>query len=255
MSDLSRRSFLTAAAGAAVLSQLRLSAQSPGAPRASGMRVQYTTGSHTVPLAQYEMFDDQLFGDLDTWIRPFPHPFNAINEPNGPDVIVLGSYLTNGYPEEDRVQIRKFLDSGKGLVVLHHAVGENQTWPYWYQEVLGGALIQRAIPGMPRSGLRQFPKQKITPAMDHPITKGVQPFILPPDELFYDMWIGPKTQVLFRSDDPAMKSVNGAIGWLGVHPKARVVCFQCGHTDQVNSDPRYRHVVHNMILWAGEKLS
>jgi hypothetical protein len=84
----------------------------------------------------------------------------------------------------------------------------------------------------------------------------VKPFVLPPDELFYGMWFGPNTKVLFRSDDPAVTPFNnGAIGWLGVHPKARVVCFQCGHTDQVNSDPRFRHVVHNMILWAGGKLS
>jgi type 1 glutamine amidotransferase len=255
---MSRRGFLTATAtagGVALAAPVRALAQAPAAA-GSRLRVQYTTGGHTVPLVQYEMFDDPLFADLDTWIRPFPHPFSTANDAGGPDVIVLGSYLTNGYPDDDRAQITKYLDAGKGLVVLHHAVGENQTWPFWYENVMGGALIQREIPGMPRSGLRQFPKQKISPAMDHPITRGVKPFILPPDELFYNMWISPKAQVLFRSDDSAMAQPNnGAIGWLGTHPKARVVCFQCGHTDQVNNDPRYRHVVHNMILWAGKKLN
>ena len=162
MSNLSRRSFLAFGAGAAALGAPRVSAQAPSSPM---LRVQFTTGAHTVPITAYEMFDDPLFRDLDTWIVPFPHPFDKINEPNGPEVIVLMSYITGGYPEEDRVHIQKYLDSGKGLVVLHHAVGDNQTWPFWYQEVMGGALIQRTIPGMPRSGLRQFPKQKITPVM------------------------------------------------------------------------------------------
>ena len=151
MSDLSRRRFLGATAGFAAAAAAQVAAQNTR-PR---LRVQYTTGGHTVPLTQYAMFEDSLFTDFDTWVVPFPHPFDHINDPGGPDVIVLGSYLTGDYPEEDRPHIRTYLDSGKGLVVLHHAVGENQTWPYWYQDVMGGALIQRAIPGMPRSGLRQ----------------------------------------------------------------------------------------------------
>jgi type 1 glutamine amidotransferase len=257
MSGLSRRHFLATTVGvagaAAIASPRRVLAQTTSAPV---LRVQFTTGGHTVPVAAYEMFDDPLFRDLDTWMVPFPHPFNKINDAGGPDVIALMSYITAGYPDEDRAYIQKYLDAGKGLVVLHHAVGENQTWPWWYQDVMGGALIQREIPEMPRSGLRQFPKQMISPTMDHPITRDVKPFILPPDELFYNMWLSPKAKVLFKSDDPAMATPNnGAIGWLGTHPKARVVCFQCGHTDQVNSDPRYRHVIHNMILWAGKKLS
>jgi hypothetical protein len=224
--------------------------------RSRRLRVQYTPGGHTVPLHQYEMFDEPAFRDLDTWVLPHPHPFDRINEPNGPDVVVLADYYTSGWPEADRPYMEKYLDRGKGLVVLHHAVGDNQQWPWWRESVLGGALLQYPIPGAARSGLKQFPKQTLTPVGDHPIVRGLQPFILPPDELFYDMWFSPQTKVLLRSSDPDLKKVNGgAIAWLGVHPKARVVCFQSGHTDVVNADPRYRRIVHNMILWAGGKLA
>jgi type 1 glutamine amidotransferase len=260
MSHLSRRNFMAAAAGAAALSQLPACSRPPAGStqntaQSPVLRVQYTTGSHTVPLEQYQMFDDPMFGDLDTWILPHPHPFDQLNRADGPEVVVLGDYMTGGWPEDDRAEMQKYLDSGKGLVVLHHSVGDNQTWPWWYENVMGGALLQMELPGKVRSGLKQFPRQRLTPVGNHPILRGVEPFELPPDELFYNMWFSPKAQVLLRSDDPDLKKVNdGAIAWLGVHPKARVVCWQSGHTPFVNGDPRYRKIVHNMILWAGGKL-
>jgi type 1 glutamine amidotransferase len=254
MSRLSRRRFLAASAGIASVSRFSFSAQSAG-QRVPRLRVQYTTGGHFVPLQQYEMFEDPLFQDLESWIRPHPHPFGDLNGPNGPDVLVLGDYVNSSWPEEDRPHVQRFLEAGKGLVVLHHSVGDNQTWPWWYREVLGGALIQREIEGMPRAGMKQFPLQRITPVGDHPIVRGIRPFTMPRDELYYKMWYLPNIQVLLRSDDPALADVHGTIAWLGVHPKARVVCFKSGHTDVVNADPRFRKIVHNMIVWAGGKLS
>ena len=255
MSDLSRRHFLTAAAAAAAVSRGRIAAQTPATPRAAGLRVQYTTGNHTVPLQAYDVWEDPLFQDLDTWVRPFPHPFVKLNDPDGPEVLVLEDWQPLGWALEDQAPIRQFLEAGKGLVLLHHSTGDNNNWPWWYESVTGGLLNQVKIPGMLESGLRQLPKQTLTPVGDHPITRGVKPFTLPPDELFYNMWFSPKIQVLLRSSDPALANVNGTIAWLGVHPTAKVVCWQSGHTDQVKSDPRYRHVVHNMVLWAGGKLS
>ena len=253
MPNISRRSFLPSAVGAALLPRPSLFAQAQQNARPP-LRVQYTTGSHTVPLQQYAMFDDEMFRDLDTWILPHPHPFDKINDPGGPDVVVLGDYVTANWPEADRPPMRDFLDAGKGLVVLHHAVGDNQEWPWWYEEVTGGELIQVELPGKLRSGLKQFPRQRLTPVGDHPIVRDIQPFVLPPDELFYNMWFSPNITVLLRSDDPDLANVDGTIAWVGVHPKARVVCFQSGHTDLVNNDPRYRKIVHNMILWAGGRL-
>jgi hypothetical protein len=254
VADLSRRDFLAVAAGAAALGGRRFSGQTPqvGAP---ALRVQYTTGNHANPLTAYATWDTPEFSDFDTWMLPFPHPFAKINNPGGPDVVVLEDWQPLGWTLEDQAPMQKFLETGKGLVVLHHAVGDNNNWPFWYENVTGGLLNQTKIPGMLESGLRQFPRQTLTPAMDHAIVRDVKPFTLPPDELFYNMWFSPKIQVLLRTNDPEMANVKGTVAWLGVHPTARVVCFQPGHTDVVNVDPRYRHVVHNMVRWAGGKLS
>lgn len=252
MAHFSRRNVLLGAVAAAVPG----ASSSPAAP----LKVQYTTGAHTVPLQQYAMFDDDTFRDLDTWILPHPHPFRAIGGESGrpaPDVIVLGDYMTGNWPESDHAPMEKFLESGKGLVVLHHSVGDNQNWPWWYESVLGGALVQQAAMQKrinKHSSLKQWPHQRITPVGDHPIIRNIHPFLLSRDELFTDMWFSPKAIVLLRSDDPDLAN-QGAVAWLGVHPKARVVCFQSGHTDWVNQDPTYRRVVHNMILWAGGRLS
>src|SRR5437899_1758085 len=151
---------LLAAAGGATISRIPVVAQQM---QRVVLRVQYTTGGHTVPLQQYEMFDDPMFGDLDTRVFPHPHAFDNINAVNGPHVIVLGDYLTSGWPDTDRKQMQQYLDSGKGLVVLHHAVGDNQEWPWFYEEATGGELIQRELTGKLRSGLKQWPTQRPRP--------------------------------------------------------------------------------------------
>lgn len=252
MANASRRELLVGAAGIA-LHRTSFSALPP-------LRVQYTTGGHTVPLQQYAMFDDDTFRDLDTWVVPHPRAFDEISGGSdypAMDVVVLGDYLTANWPETDQQHMRQYVESGKGLVVLHHSVGDNQNWPWWYENVLGGALVQQAAMQQRlghHSSLKQWPRQRISPVGDHPIVRDLHPFLLPRDELFTDMWFSPTATILLRSDDPDLAN-NGAIAWVGVHPKTRVVCLQPGHTDWVNQDPIYRHIVHNMILWAGRRLA
>ena len=44
------------------------------------------------------------------------------------------------WPDDTRANIQKAVEAGKGIVVIHNALGDNQTWPWWYQEVTGGLL-------------------------------------------------------------------------------------------------------------------
>jgi hypothetical protein len=187
----------------------------------------------------YAMFTDVTFQDLDATVLPHPRAFDAIGSPNAPDVIVTNDWITGGWPESDRDKMVKHLDAGKGVVVLHHAVGtNNDQWAWWSEEVIGCYLYNPNVPGMKtQARLKQFVRQTVTPVGSHPIVRGIEPFVLPWDETFPNMWISP------------------ALGWVGPHQKARVVCFQPGHTRDVCQDPNYRQVVHNMILWAGGKLA
>lgn len=257
MSNISRRSFLVSAVAATTLSESSSPAQVSQRGRAP-LRVQFTPGGHTVPLQMYAMFEDELFRDLDTMVLPHPNPFRGLSggpgQP-GPDVVVTCDWITGGWPEADRQSMLKYLDSGKGLVVLHHAVGtNNDEWPWFSENITGVMLWNPGAPGMKtQSRLKQFPRQTLRPVGDHPIVRGIEPFQLPWDETFPNMWLSPKITPLIESDDPDF--VQPVVGWVGLHPKGRVVCFEPGHTRFATADPTYRKVVHNMILWCGGSLS
>src|SRR5258705_219820 len=53
------------------------------------------------------------------------------------DVLITYDF-SRDLDETGRKNLRDFLESGKGLVVLHHALLSYQGWPWWYEEVVGG---------------------------------------------------------------------------------------------------------------------
>jgi len=254
MVNFSRRSFM--ALGAAAAAAPASSVASPQQSSSAGaLRVQFTPGGHTSPLEMYAMFEDPLFRDCATTVFPHPNAFSGLSEPSGPDVVVTNDWITGGWSEADRQRMVKYLDTGKGLVVLHHAVGTNNNeWPWFSEEVTGVMLWNPDNPAMKtQSRLKQFVRQTLSPVGSHPITKGIEPFELPWDETFPNMWLSPKITPVIESDDPHY--AQPTVGWVGVHPKARVACLSPGHTRFACADPMYRRVVHNMILWAGGRLS
>jgi type 1 glutamine amidotransferase len=261
MSSLSRRRFLsTTAAGLLVPSAIGLGSSSEleAAQTSKGerrLRVQFSPGGHTAPLQIYAMFEDPLFEDLDSWIRPHPNTFETVTSTNYPDVIVTNDWLTTEWPQNDKDNMVKHIEAGRGLVVLHHAVGTNDAWQWWTESVIGCHLYDTVDPGMKtQARLKQFPIQTISPVGNHPINRGIDPFQLPWDETFPNMWISPKATPVFRTDDPSFR--DPTVGWVGpALPKGRVVSFSPGHTRFVCQDPNFRKVVHNMILWTGGRLS
>jgi type 1 glutamine amidotransferase len=265
MSKFSRRDFIGSAVTTAIVARgfPRVLATRDSSPvpqpsqsPARRLRVQFTPGGHTAPLQIYAMFETPLFQDLDSVVLPHPDAFAGINGTAAPDVIVTYDWITGAWAQKEQEDIRKHLQAGRGVVVLHHAVGTNNNeWQWWSEEVIGCYLYNPGVPGMKtQARLKQFPIQTITPVGSHPIVKGIEPFQLPWDETFPNMWISPKATVLFKSDDPSFN--NPALGWVGPPlSKGRAVCFQPGHTRFACQDPNYRNVVHNMILWAGGRLS
>jgi len=263
MKKLSRRSFLGSTAAGLLLLENFADANSADAeafqPATSGerpLRVQFSPGGHTAPLQIYAMFEDPLFADLNSVVRPHPFAMDTVDSATDyPDVIVTNDWLTTEWPQRDKDHIVKHLAAGRGLVVLHHAVGTNDAWQTWTDELLGCHLYDTIDPGMnTQARLKQFPIQVLTPVGNHPIVRGMDPFLLPWDETFPNMWISPKAIPLFKSDDPSFR--DPIIGWVGPPlAKGRVCAFQPGHTDYVCQDPNFRKVVHNMILWTGGRLA
>ena len=262
MSKFSRRQFIGSTAASVLLAKTvgsvatAESAEPPAENSAHRrLRVQFSPGGHTAPLQIYAMFEDPLFADLDSVVRPHPFAMDTVDSADFPDVIVTNDWLTTEWPQRDKDHLVKHLGAGRGLVVLHHAVGTNDAWKAWTNDFLGCHLYDTIDPGMKgQARLKQFPVQVVTPVGDHPIVRGMEPFQLPWDELFPNMWISPNAIPLFKTDDSTSRDLT--IGWVGPPlPRGRVCAFQPGHTDFTCQDPNFRTVVHNMILWTGGRLA
>jgi hypothetical protein len=170
-----------------------------------------------------------------------PHP--------GYDVLVLNDQ-TN-FPDSQRTAARQALEAGRGLVVLHHALGDNQDWPWWYEEVTGGQLVLADRGATRRSTVTRVASLALKPAGRHPILRHVAPFTLANEDAYKGMWQSPKITPLLQTSQAGS---DATVAWVGVHPTARVVCIQPGAARETHRHPAYRMLVRNAILWAGRRL-
>jgi len=170
-----------------------------------------------------------------------PHP--------GYDVLVLNDQMN--WPENQRDAARQALELGRGLVVLHHALGDNQDWPWWYEEVTGGRLVLADGGGVRRSTVTRVSNLAVKPVGRHPILRHVPAFTLATDDAYKGMWQSPRITPLLQASHAGSDTT---VAWVGVHPTARVVCIQPGNTRETHRHPAYRMLVRNAILWAGRRL-
>jgi type 1 glutamine amidotransferase len=206
------------------------------------LRVLLVTGGHDHEITFYDVFSGHPEYTIN--VNPHPHAFRA-NLVKTTDVLVMYDYA-DAEPAEQKA-LQAFLEAGKGLVVLHHAICDNQQWPWWYEEVVGGLYVIKPLPGKPASKYKHDQEFDVRPVGSHPILKGIGPFHIS-DEAYGDMWISPKVQVLLETDHP----LNGKpLAWIGPYTKSRVVFIQLGHGSEAHRHPVYRKLVHQAIAWCG----
>jgi type 1 glutamine amidotransferase len=166
------------------------------------------------------------------------------------DVLIMYDF-SRDLTETGKKNLRAFVESGKGVVVLHHALLNYQAWPWWYEDVVGGSYRLGREGGMPASVYKGDQKIFVAPEGKHPITGGLTPFHVL-DETYKHMWLSPKIRPLLITDNP-----NGDrfLAWIGPCATSRVVAIQLGHGPTVFSHPSYRALVHNAILWSAGRLN
>jgi type 1 glutamine amidotransferase len=227
---MNRRSLLRTLA-AAPLARPLLAADKP-------LRIQLVTGGHDHEITFYDVFTGHPEYVIN--VNPHPHAFRP-NLVKTCDVLVLYDYA-DADPAEQAI-LRSFLESGKGLVVLHHAICDNQQWPWWYEEVVGGLY------DLKKSTYKHDQEFDVRPVGTHPVIAGISPFHIS-DEAYGNLWVSPKVQVLLETDHP----LNGKqIAWIGPYQKSRVVYIQLGHGSPSHAHPVYRKLVHQAIHWCGER--
>lgn len=218
-----------------------------GVVKQDPVRVLLVTGGHDHETSFYSVFDNQK--QLAVTVNPHPHAYNA-NMINNYDVLVLYD-MVQSIEDRQAAALKNFVEGGKGVVVLHHAIVDfATTWPWWYEDVVGGKYFEKAEPGHPASTYLHDQQLTVTAAARHPILNGIPPIQIE-DETYKGMWISPKAQVLLRTDHPTS---DGPVAWVSPYDKSRVVYIQLGHGRAAHENPMYRRLVNNAILWTAGRL-
>jgi type 1 glutamine amidotransferase len=215
----------------------------PAEQPADPVRVLVVTGGHDHEASFYEVFEDHWH--LTVNINPHPIAYNREIAKHY-DVLVVYDSIQD-LPEKQKEHLRQFVESGKGVVALHHAIVDFWQWPWWYKDVIGGRYLLKPDGGSPASTFLHDQELRVTPVGEHPILKGIPPMHIF-DETYKGMWISPGVKVLLRTDHPTS---DGPVAWVSPYEKSRVVYIQLGHGRQAHEHPCYRDLVRNAILWSG----
>jgi type 1 glutamine amidotransferase len=218
------------------------------APDVKSIRALLITGGHEHEPTFYTLFDG--YRDL----GPVENSSSEIafkQDLRGKYDLVIMYDFSRDLDETGKRNLRDYVESGKGVLVLHHAILSYQKWPWWYEEVVGGRYLLDREGDTPASSVKANREFFVTPAGNHPITAGIGPFHLW-DETYKGMWISPRIQPLLLTDNP---DSDPCVAWIGPYQKSRVVFIQLGHGPTAFRQPAYRALVHNAILWvAGREI-
>ena len=145
----------------------------PTATRKVNVRALLITGGHDHETSFYSLFD----GYKDLGRLPVSSSATAFqSDLRGKyDVLIMYDF-SRDLDETGKKNLRDFVESGKGIVVLHHALLNYQKWPWWYEEVVGGSYRLQTEGDNPSSSVKDDQQIFVAPEGKHPITAGLEPF-------------------------------------------------------------------------------
>jgi type 1 glutamine amidotransferase len=218
----------------------------PELPRrrsANAIRALLITGGHDHDAAFYSLFRDiKELNDLpvDTTVNAFKKDIR-----DKYDTIIFYDF-TRELDEVGRQNLHLFVESGKGVVVLHHALLNFQTWSWWSEEVVGGRYRLQREQSFPISGVKNGQDFFVIPAGSHPVLNGIRPFHVN-DEAYNNMYFSDRIKPLLTTDNPAS---DVTLAWIGPCRTSRVVAIQLGHGTTIFDHPTYRALVRNAVVWS-----
>jgi len=143
---------------------------------------------------------------------------------------------------EAREGLRKFVDSGKGLVLVHFACGAFQGWPE-FVKIVGRIWGPKARPHDPFGKFRV----DIT-ALDHPITKGLKPFDTE-DEL-YTCLVGDTPIQVLATAKSKVDSKDYPMAFVVSYGKGRTFHCVLGHDAKCIQNPPVAELYRRGTAWA-----
>ena len=213
----------------------------------NSLRVLVVTGGHDYDTEFYSLF--MGFEDI-IWFHETSN--NAAFKTDirlKYDVLVLYDF-SKEIGENERKNLRNFVESGKGIVILHHAIADYNSWKWWYKEVVGGKYLLEPDLGMPASTYKHDEELFVHPVVDHPIISGIGRMHIM-DETYKGMWISPDVTVLLETDNP---NNDKPIAWVSPYDKSKVIYIQLGHDRHAHLHPDYKKLVRRAIFWSAGRL-
>jgi type 1 glutamine amidotransferase len=226
-------------------SVLVLALASTGLGATSPVRLLVVTGGHDYPTSFYTVFEQ----DGLSWDHAVSNEEAFRRDLRGRyDALVLYDMSAKLSPEGQR-NFRDFVDSGGGIVVLHHAIVSYQDSD-WYRDLVGGRYLQQASGGKPASTFLHDQDLNVRIVSRHPITEGISLARIH-DETYKGMLIAASNTILLATDHPTS---DGPLAWVSATRPARVVYIQLGHGSEAHRDPGYRALVRNAVFWTAKRL-
>jgi putative heme-binding domain-containing protein len=155
-------------------------------------------------------------------------------------------YLCTNNPM-DNEQVRKsifdFVNSGKGLVLVHPGLWYNwKNWSEYNAKLVGGGTHSH-------DRYQKFEFHVID--KDHPVTQGVAETFALSDELYHFETDpnGTPIQVLAQANLPGSDKSYPNL-WITQYPKGRIVCLALGHDAGAHNNPNYQMILRNALKWA-----
>lgn len=221
----------------------------PAAEAADPIRVMVVHGGHEFETNQFLKMIRGIQGiAVDVVGHPKAHERLAAGVSTNWDVLVLYDLwqeITNAACADFTARLKE----GKGLVALHHALGNYQAWPE-YERIVGGKfhLQKRVVDGAekPASTYKhdvEIPVKIANP--EHPVTRGISDFTLH-DETYGGFDVSPQAHALLTTTEPTSSRT---IGWAKTYEAARVVYLQLGHDHLAYENTNYCRLLSNAIRW------
>lgn len=211
------------------------------------LRLLVVTGGHDYPTSFYTLFENpKVF----QWDHATSNHEALRSDIRGKyDVLVLYDSSLE-ISEAEKKNLADFVQSDKGVVVLHHAIIDYPDWKWWWREVVGGRYLFKPDGGIPASTYLHDQEISVEPVGKHPILTGLGPMRIN-DETYKGMWISPQVTVILKTDNPTS---DAPVAWVSPSKDSRVVFIQLGHGELAHRHVGYRRLVRNAILWSGKRL-
>jgi type 1 glutamine amidotransferase len=214
------------------------------------VRVLLTTGGHDFQEDLFFQMFDSLPG---VECRPVQLPESAFLLQPGLekqyDVIVMYD-MAGAFSRDEQQAFMRLLNTGIGIVSLHHNLGAHRDWPE-FARILGGKYLfqeqviqEKLSPPSTYAHDQEIVVHVASPG--HPVLVGITDFQIH-DETYKGTFVSSEVRILLTTDHP---QGDPALAWTNQYGKSRIVYLMLGHDAQSWKHPVFPRLLSNAIRWA-----